>query len=88
MIDDTVYTLDNGIDMQYIDGGVMYMLNGFALEITGEGDHGEIATENGCIGYYTRDEDGVVWAEIDDGRKLRIGEGEEEFAEFAKQMLS
>lgn len=78
-----------GMTVEYIDMGVEYTYMGKALQIIGEQDAGEvsISTEDEVLGYYERDED-TVTVTLRDGRTFTLdGNSEEDFENFALQML-
>ena len=88
MIDDTVYTLDNGVSVQFIDEGVQYTLNDRTLTISGEWFVGEVHLDDKLLGKYKRDDSDDAWLELANKERVYIGQDEDAFAEFAKQMLS
>lgn len=88
MIDDTWYTLENGVALQSTDDGEQYTMNGRTLTIGGEWSAGDVHVDDKYVGSYDRDANDDAWLELANRERVYIGQDEDEFAAFAKKMLS
>jgi hypothetical protein len=76
------------MQVTYTDLGTVYTFGANTVTFEGEYKYGDVYFNEDWVGEYVRDDAGVCYLESDAADDMRIGVGEDDYAQFAQRLCS